>query len=424
MNDIVLQAEHVYKQYRYGVINNRTFKDDLNEMMAKIRRRESPTARVGNQQLAGRDGQKFYALEDVSFEIERGQAVALIGRNGAGKSTLLKLISRITSPTQGVIRYKGNVASLLEVGTGFNRELTGRENIYLNGAIMGMTKNDITKRLEEIIEFSEIGPFIDTPAKRYSSGMYVKLGFAVAAHLDPDILICDEVLAVGDVKFQDKCIRKMSELANEHTVIYVSHNMRTLRQLCTSAIYLEEGHLTYSGDLEHAISLYSGASGMGETHRDFSFVRHQGNLGLFVRLLEMDILDVASCEFEMGGSIRFRLKMQSFVEVKGLKVGIQLSRPGSDILTTSMSAPFADTKKDEILSETFEMPLGGLAPGEYDARIWLYMIDPRGKMVSYDIVPNAFRFAVTQNPENNQGLLWNEKALGLFRMGDIERIEL
>lgn len=424
MNDIVLQAEHVYKQYRYGVINNRTFKDDLNEMMAKIRRRESPTARVGNQQLAGRDGQKFYALEDVSFEIERGQAVALIGRNGAGKSTLLKLISRITSPTQGVIRYKGNVASLLEVGTGFNRELTGRENIYLNGAIMGMTKNDITKRLDEIIEFSEIGPFIDTPAKRYSSGMYVKLGFAVAAHLDPDILICDEVLAVGDVKFQDKCIRKMSELANEHTVIYVSHNMRTLRQLCTSAIYLEEGHLTYSGDLEHAISLYSGASGMGETHRDFSDVRHQGNLGLFVRLLEMDILDVASCEFEMGGSIRFRLKMKSFVEVKGLKVGIQLSRPGSDILTTSMSAPFADTKKDEILSETFEMPLGGLAPGEYDARIWLYMIDPRGKMVSYDIVPNAFRFAVTQNPENNQGLLWNEKALGLFRMGDIERIEL
>ncbi len=424
MNDIVLQAEHVYKQYRYGVINNRTFKDDLNEMMAKIRRRESPTARVGNQQLAGRDGQKFYALEDVSFEIERGQAVALIGRNGAGKSTLLKLISRITSPTQGVIRYKGNVASLLEVGTGFNRELTGRENIYLNGAIMGMTKNDITKRLDEIIEFSEIGPFIDTPAKRYSSGMYVKLGFAVAAHLDPDILICDEVLAVGDVKFQDKCIRKMSELANEHTVIYVSHNMRTLRQLCTSAIYLEEGHLTYSGDLEHAISLYSGASGMGETHRDFSDVRHQGNLGLFVRLLEMDILDVASCEFEMGGSIRFRLKMQSFVEVKGLKIGIQLSRPGSDILTTSMSAPFADTKKDEILSETFEMPLGGLAPGEYDARIWLYMIDPRGKMVSYDIVPNAFRFAVTQNPENNQGLLWNEKALGLFRMGDIERIEL
>ncbi|MBQ3168659.1 MAG: ABC transporter ATP-binding protein, partial [Clostridia bacterium] len=350
MNDIVLQAEHVYKQYRYGVINNRTFKDDLNEMMAKIRRRESPTARVGNQQLAGRDGQKFYALEDVSFEIERGQAVALIGRNGAGKSTLLKLISRITSPTQGVIRYKGNVASLLEVGTGFNRELTGRENIYLNGAIMGMTKNDITKRLDEIIEFSEIGPFIDTPAKRYSSGMYVKLGFAVAAHLDPDILICDEVLAVGDVKFQDKCIRKMSELANEHTVIYVSHNMRTLRQLCTSAIYLEEGHLTYSGDLEHAISLYSGASGMGETHRDFSDVRHQGNLGLFVRLLEMDILDVASCEFEMGGSIRFRLKMQSFVEVKGLKVGIQLSRPGSDILTTSMSAPFADTKKDEIRS--------------------------------------------------------------------------
>ncbi len=424
MNDIVLQAEHVYKEYRYGVINNRTFKDDLAEKIAKIRHKENPMAKIGNQDLSGRDGQKFFALEDVSFDIQRGQAVALIGRNGAGKSTLLKLISRITSPTKGLIRYKGNVASLLEVGTGFNRELTGRENIYLNGAIMGMTKNDITRRLDEIIEFSEIGPFIDTPAKRYSSGMYVKLGFAVAAHLDPDILICDEVLAVGDVKFQDKCIRKMSELASEHTVIYVSHNMRTLRQLCSTAIYLEDGHLTYSGDLEHAISLYSGASAMGETHRDFSDVRHQGNLGRFVRLLEMDIQDVAACEFEMGASIRFRLKMLSSVAVNGLKIGIQLTRPGSDILSTSLSAPFADTKENEILEETFEMPLGGLAPGEYDARIWLYMVDPMGRMISYDIVPNAFRFAVTQNPEKNQGLLWNEKALGLFKMGDIERIKM
>ena len=424
MNDIVLQAEHVYKQYRYGVINNRTFKDDLAEAMARLRKKESPTAKIGNQAIAGRDGQKFYALEDVSFEIGRGQAVALIGRNGAGKSTLLKLISRITAPTEGRIRYKGNVASLLEVGTGFNRELTGRENIYLNGAIMGMTKNDITRKLDEIIEFSEIGPFIDTPAKRYSSGMYVKLGFAVAAHLDPDILICDEVLAVGDVKFQDKCIRKMSELANEHTVIYVSHNMRTLRQLCTSAIYLDQGHLTYAGDLEHAISLYSGASGMGDTHRDFSDVRHEGNLGRFVRLLDMDILNVASCEYEMGSSIQFKVRMHSSVEVKNLKIGIQLSRPGSDILTTSLSAPFADTKENEIIEEAFEMPLNGLAPGEYDARIWIYMVDPRGKMVSYDIVPNAFRFAVTQNPEKNQGLLWNEKALGLFRMSDIERIRL
>ena len=163
---------------------------------------------------------------------------------------------------------------------------------------------------------------------------------------------------------------------------------------------------------------------MGDTHRDFSDVRHEGNLGRFVRLLEMDILDVASCEYEMGGSIRFKVKMHSFVEVRGLKIGIQLSRPGSDILTTSLSAPFADTRENEIIEEAFEMPLGGLAPGEYDARVWLYMVDPRGKMVSYDIVPNAFRFAVTQNPDTSQGLLWNEKALGLFRMSDIQRIKL
>ena len=420
MKDIVLQAEHVSKQYRYGRISSRTLRTDVEYALAKLRHRENTVGKIGAAPT-GKDGELFYALNDVNFEIGRGQAVALIGRNGAGKSTLLKLISRITAPTSGTIRYKGHLASLLEVGTGFNRELTGRENIYLNGAIMGLTRADITKRLDEIIEFSEIGPFIDTPAKRYSSGMYVKLGFAVAAHLDPDILICDEVLAVGDVRFQDKCLAKMGQLANEHTVIYVSHNMRTLRQLCTSAIYLEEGKLTYAGNLEHAISLYAGAASMHDTHRDFSTMRHEGNAGLLARMDSLDILDVTNCEYEMGDTIRFRLQTRANVDVKDLRLSLQISRAGTDVIATAMSEPILTAKAGETAVQDFGFPLGGLCPGEYDAKLWLYFVDPVGHMVSYDTVSNAFRFVVTQNLEKNNGLIWSEKQHGLFRMADVIR---
>ena len=420
MSDVVLQAEHISKQYRYGRIGANTLRKDVEYKLAKLRHREDTVGKIGSSQL-GRDGELFYALKDVNFEIERGQAVALIGRNGAGKSTLLKLISRITTPTEGRIRYKGHIASLLEVGTGFNGELTGRENIYLNGAIMGLTRADIAKRLDEIIEFSEIGPFIDTPAKRYSSGMYVKLGFAVAAHLDPDILICDEVLAVGDLRFQDKCLRKMGQLAGEHTVIYVSHNMRTLRNLCTSAMYLENGELTYSGDLEHAISLYAGSSSMQDTHRDFSGVRHEGNMGLLAKMEELDILDVPCCEYEMGSTLRFRLKTRAFEAVKDLRVSVQFMRPGTGVVATAFSDPEITLQKGETVSQDYALPLGGLAPGEYDARLWLYFIDPIGRMVSYDIVPNAFRLSVTQNLEMNNGMLWSEPHHGLFRLTDVFR---
>lgn len=417
MSDIVLKAENVSKQYRYGQINSATLRDDISQWLAKLAHKENPVAKIGSQ--TGRNGQKFYALKDVSFEIERGQAVALIGRNGAGKSTLLKLISRITSPTEGRIRYKGKIASLLEVGTGFNRELTGRENVFLNGAIMGMTRAETAKKLDEIIEFSEIGPFIDTPTKRYSSGMYVKLGFAVAAHLDPDILICDEVLAVGDVRFQDKCIHKMRQLANESTVIYVSHNMRTLRQLCSSAIYLEDGRLTYSGDLEHAIALYAGASSMHDTHWDFKDARHDGNVGRLARLECLDLLGVSSCEYEMGGTIAFRLKTSAFADASELRVCAQLSRPGTDIIATAMSAPLINMRAGDSVSRDYALCLAGLAPGEYDVKLWLYITGPMGNMISYDIVHNAFRFIVTQNPQYNQGMLWRERSQGMFRLPDI-----
>lgn len=411
MSEVVLQARGVSKQYTLGQIGSGTLRQDLDDLFAKIRRKDK---------AEGPAGRKFWALRDVSFDICAGSAVALIGRNGAGKSTLLKLISRITAPTEGSIKYKGRVASLLEVGTGFNQHLTGRENIYLNGAIMGLSRAEITKRLDRIIEFSEVGQFIDTPVKRYSSGMYVKLGFAVAAHLEPDILICDEVLAVGDTRFQEKCIDKMSELSQNHTVIYVSHNMHTLRQLCNAALYLENGKLLYSGELEHAIGLYAGSSRMTDTHVDLSVLPHSGNMGKLAYMSELDIEDTLQTEYPMDGEIKLSLKVGARADVKGLSVYTLISRPGSGTVATSMSEPlYSAVAGDESIIKLC-LPLKGLAPGEYDAEIWLCFIDPIGRMVSYDAVPRAFRFSVTQNLDATRGMLWNEKRHGLFRLKDTE----
>ena len=413
MNDIVLKAENVSKRYRLGQIGLSTLRDDIDGFVSRLRGKDERIGRPAGQET-------FYALKDVSFEVEKGSAVALIGRNGAGKSTLLKLISRITAPTEGRIRYKGRVASLLEVGTGFNQHLTGRENIFLNGAIMGLTRAEISRRLDEIIEFSEVERFIDTPVKRYSSGMYVKLGFAVAAHLDPDILICDEVLAVGDTRFREKCIRKMGDLAGEHTVIYVSHNMHTLRQLCNTALYLEEGRLTYAGELEGAIGRYAGSSRLTDTHRDFSGVKHEGNMGKLARMTYLDLNNVTSNEYEMGGGIDMTLGLEAVEDVKNLRVSALISRPGSGVVASSFSGPVYTANAGQKDALSLRLPLGGLGPGEYDAALWLCFIDPIGRMVSYDVVPNAFRFSVGQNLDMNEGMLWNEKRHGIFRLPDME----
>ena len=418
MGETVLQARGVSKQYTLGQFGSGTLRQELEDAFARFRRKKNASP----DPYAGQKGQKFWALRDVSFDINAGSAVALIGRNGAGKSTLLKIISRITAPTEGTVRYKGRVASLLEVGTGFNQHLTGRENIYLNGAIMGLSRAEIAARLDEIIDFSEVGEFIDTPVKRYSSGMYVKLGFAVAAHLEPDILICDEVLAVGDTRFQEKCIRKMSELSGAHTVIYVSHNMHTLRQLCTEALYLENGRLAYKGELEHAIGLYAGASRVRDMHVDLSALPHAGNLGKLACLNTLDIEDVLSCEYPMDGDIHLKINVRAHTDVKGLRLITLLSRPGSGAIATSMSEALYTAVAGDESDLIMNLPLKGLAPGEYDAELWLCFIDPVGRMVSYDAVPRAFRFTVTQNLERTSGMLWNEKRHGLFRLPDSEGI--
>ncbi len=256
-----IKIENVSKQYRLGVISTGTLSHDLNRWWTtKILRKEDPYLKIGsvNDRSQKADSEYVWALKDINMEIEQGDVVGIIGKNGAGKSTLLKLLSRVTKPTTGSIKYKGRIASLLEVGTGFHPEMTGRENIYMNGAIMGMTKPEITRKLDEIVSFSGCERYIDTPVKRYSSGMTVRLGFAIAAHLDPEILVVDEVLAVGDAEFQKKAIGKMQDVSKGEgrTVLFVSHNMASIRSLCKHGVLLENGTIKFTGEVNEVCDLY------------------------------------------------------------------------------------------------------------------------------------------------------------------------
>ncbi len=260
MSDIAIKVEDLSKQYRLGEVGTGTLSHDLNRWWHKIRGLDDPYLKVGevNDRSKKGNSQYVWALKDINFEVKQGEVLGIIGKNGAGKSTLLKLLSRVTSPTTGLIKSKGRIASLLEVGTGFHPELTGRENIFLNGAILGMTKYEIKAKLEEIIEFSGTARYIDTPVKRYSSGMRVRLAFAVAAHLEPEILIVDEVLAVGDAEFQKKAIGKMQDVSRGggRTVLFVSHNMGAISQLCPKSILLINGKLVRVGNTSEIIHEY------------------------------------------------------------------------------------------------------------------------------------------------------------------------
>ncbi len=256
----ILQIENISKQYRLGKIGTGTLTHDLNRWWHNVRGKEDPYLKIGEANDRGSKATSEYvwALQDINFEVQPGEVLGIIGKNGAGKSTLLKLLSRVTAPTTGAIRTRGRIASLLEVGTGFHGELTGRENIYMNGAILGMTKKEIDSKLDEIIAFSGCERYIDTPVKRYSSGMTVRLGFAVAAHLEPDILVVDEVLAVGDAEFQKKAIGKMQDISKTdgRTVLFVSHNMAAVKSLCTRGVVLENGRNVFEGTAEESVGFY------------------------------------------------------------------------------------------------------------------------------------------------------------------------
>lgn len=275
MGDIAIKIENLSKQYRLGVVGTQTLRGDLQRFWWKLRGKGDPTLKVGQENtLAERgDSEYVWALQDINLEIKKGEVLGIIGKNGAGKSTLLKILSRVTGPTTGTIKVNGRLASLLEVGTGFHPELTGRENIYLNGAILGMTRAEINKQFDAIVDFAGIAKYIDTPVKRYSSGMYVRLGFAVAAHLNSEILVVDEVLAVGDAEFQKKAIGKMQDVSKGQgrTVLFVSHNMASVKRLCTRAILLAQGKITKRGTPDEVINHYLTNSIMNKTEGEIKW---------------------------------------------------------------------------------------------------------------------------------------------------------
>jgi lipopolysaccharide transport system ATP-binding protein len=257
MNTMV-KVENLSKEYRLGVIGNGSLWKDIQSWNAKLQGKPDPWTKINEESRIGRRD-RFWALKDINFEVQQGERLGIIGRNGAGKSTLLKILSQITVPTEGTVKMRGHVTSLLEVGTGFHPDLTGRENVYLNGAILGMKKEEIDRNFDEIVAFSEIEPeFIDTPVKRYSSGMYVRLAFSVAAHLNSEILIADEVLAVGDAKFQQKCLGKMRDISDNEgrTILFVSHSIGAVQQLCTKGLLLEHGCALLAGNLDDVIAKY------------------------------------------------------------------------------------------------------------------------------------------------------------------------
>jgi lipopolysaccharide transport system ATP-binding protein len=271
MSNTVIKVENISKEYHLGAISHGTLHRDLQSWSAKLRGKEDPNSKIGSDGYSLREG-SFKALDDVSFQVMQGDVLGIIGRNGAGKSTLLKVISQVTAPSSGTIKVKGRLASLLEVGTGFHPELTGRENIFLNGAILGMAKQEIRRKFDEIVDFAEIEKFIDTPVKRYSSGMYVRLAFAVAAHLETEILLVDEVLAVGDLNFQKKCMGKMSDVSQKEgrTVLFVSHNMASISSLCNRSILIDQGMISLDGKTSDVVLSYYTQGGSNFAHFEAS----------------------------------------------------------------------------------------------------------------------------------------------------------
>ncbi len=318
---LALKAENISKQYRLGQVGTGTLSHDLNRFWYKMRGKEDPYLKIGEANDRTQKGASEYvwSLRDINFEIQQGDAVGIIGRNGAGKSTLLKLLSKVTKPTTGKIFTSGRIASLLEVGTGFHPEMTGRENVFLNGAILGMTRKEISRKFDEIVAFSGVERYIDTPVKRYSSGMYVRLAFAVAAHLESEILIVDEVLAVGDAEFQKKCLGKMGDVTKGEgrTILFVSHNMTAIKELCNTGILLNQGQLAYRGNiLDTIIEYQKNAETQSIYLHDGSIETAMGNKD--IRILEFSAVPTQGELIDIGSGISVKLRFMNY------KAGINL----------------------------------------------------------------------------------------------------
>ncbi len=421
--EIAIALSGVKKRYKLGQIGGGTLTADLQSWWARVRGKEDPNIPVNvDQRLIG---QTFMALNGIDLTVYKGEALGIIGGNGAGKSTMLKLLCRVTAPTEGEIDINGRIASMLEVGTGFNGEMTGRENVYMNGAILGMTKAEIDAKMEDIIEFSEVRDFIDTPVKRYSSGMFVKLAFSVAAHLDSEIMIMDEVLAVGDVQFQKKCLDRMRMAASKEgrTVLYVSHNMNTIRQLCDRCIVMKMGKIVFIGDVEEAISVYYGKSDELQLFNDCEHTTREPIGDGKMHMHSVEILDRAAPIVYENETLKLHLKFSSeeayfrvafrtiFFTASGTVVGMAASHPSLSVQQGENAA-------------TFALPLPVLAQGEYQGRIVLYEVNEFGAEIVHDVVNAAFTIRKEfHTMVNDTAKRWDQRYWGSVVFPEIEVLE-
>ena len=415
MEELAVKIEHVSKQYRLGAIGGGTLKGDLQSWWARVRGKEDPNSKI-DARTDIQVGERFLALDDINFKVKKGEAVGIIGHNGAGKSTLLKLLSRVTAPTEGTISINGRIASMLEGGTGFHPEMTGRENVYLNGAILGMTREEIDKKFDEIVEFSEVAKFIDTPVKRYSSGMYVKLAFSVAAHLDSEIMIMDEVLAVGDMAFQKKCLDKMRSAAKEdgRTVLYVSHNMNTIRQLCDRCIVMDHGRIVYNGNVDRAIEIYMTNSYSNELSKNYddyerlSFIKRDD-----IRIISTEYLSGNAGIFTDNEPIQVHLKWRYNKDIENASLRwVVEGLDGSKVCASFCYHAFSG-KAGDIGEADFTFDISGLAPGSYQAFYVFFESNSFGANQELDWVPGL---AFTVEKTEKDRLPWRTAAWGRFEI--------
>lgn len=400
--DIILKVENISKQYRLGVVGTGTLADDLKRWWYLLRGKEDPFLKIGEVNERNKKGESDYvwSLKDISFDVKRGDVIGIIGKNGAGKSTLLKILSRVTSPTTGTIKSNGRIASLLEVGTGFHPELTGRENIFLNGAILGMTKKEIESKLDEIVEFSGCERYIDTPVKRYSSGMTVRLAFAVAAFLEPDILIVDEVLAVGDAEFQKKAIGKMKDISsgdNGRTVLFVSHNMAAVKSLCTKGLVLENGTVVFEGNTNEAVDYYLQSSqfdGYIGTYINET-VEESG----FVQLNLVDINNSHRTEFGFDEPVTIKLKIKVAETHLNSFIGIRVVDSNEITIFTTQVQLSTLLSKNGLYTLEVKLPTKFLVPNKFKLTFGMHipnvlMIDYLEECLSFEIVETGSDFHI------------------------------
>jgi len=421
MSDVVIKIDNLKKKYRLGAIGGTTLSAELQSWWAGVRGKEDPNTKIGQDK--SKYGEEFYALNGINLEIKKGEAVGIIGHNGAGKSTLLKILSSVTAPTEGTIKINGRISSMLEVGTGFHKELTGRENIYMNGAILGMSKKEVDSKIEEIIDFSECREFIDTPVKRYSSGMYVKLAFAVAAHLDAEIMVMDEVLAVGDVKFQKKCLGKMDSAAHSDgkTILYVSHNMATIRQLCTRCIVLDHGKVIFDGDVENAIQIYleQGAIDLKSVYDLRDVKRPSLDHGRILHINSLEFINKSVPSYRNDETVKFKVNFTANADIDDLRMYYAVKDEEGTVVGTIQSDIIGNPRKGETLECVLEMDISCFVEGKYSFEPDMYTSMGAGAHTSFDHPVEPIYFEVGESVESDT-ILWQKRYFGSIRLKQLK----